>query len=242
MPFTLTAKRRISHDIKELNKSADELADIGIYVNMDGDNMNTYYALLIGEDDTPYEGGFYFFKIVIPDNYPIRPPSFTFLSTQSGVRIHPNLYTEGKVCLSIINTWEGDGWVASYSIKTLLMNIKSYIFVKHPLHNEPGYEEDSEEEGGVVATYSKFVTYHNVRGCINYILEHLHSSLSSFKPIIESIIRKNSKKYFDYINNLRTTAEGTTIYSGAYSGMNTMTADYENQFNKFATYCEKIGL
>ena len=89
MPLSSIAKRRLNKDIKELLKSRDEMAEMGIYVTIDDDNLTNMYALLIGSDDTPYEGGFYYFQLTIPDNYPIAPPKVKFLSTASGVRIHP---------------------------------------------------------------------------------------------------------------------------------------------------------
>ena len=58
------------------------------------------------------------------------------------VRFNPNLYAEGKVCLSLLGTWQGPGWDANTStLLQVLVSIQSLIFVERPWFNEPGYEK-----------------------------------------------------------------------------------------------------
>lgn len=69
--------------------------------------LNFYFvqihALITGPFDTPYEGGFFYFLIRCPPDYPIRPPRVKLMTTGGGqVRFNPNLYRNGKVCLSIL--------------------------------------------------------------------------------------------------------------------------------------------
>lgn len=67
------------------------------------------HALVTGPFDTPYEGGLFQFLIRFPPNYPFAPPRVKFLTTGGGlVRFNPNLYQNGKVCLSIL------GWAMSH--------------------------------------------------------------------------------------------------------------------------------
>ena len=69
------------------------------------------------------------------------------LTTTGGgkVRFNPNLYKNGKVCLSLLGTWSGaagEVWDASASsICQVLVSIQSLILVNEPYFNEPGYEE-----------------------------------------------------------------------------------------------------
>jgi ubiquitin-protein ligase len=59
--------------------------------------------MITGPFDTPYEGGFFYFVIRCPPDYPIRPPRVKLMTTGQGqVRFNPNLYKNGKVCLSIL--------------------------------------------------------------------------------------------------------------------------------------------
>mmetsp|Transcript_10330 Transcript_10330/g.30927 ORF Transcript_10330/g.30927 Transcript_10330/m.30927 type:complete len:103 (-) Transcript_10330:836-1144(-) len=47
-----------------------------------------------------------------PDDYPQSPPRVRNMTTGAGrVRFNPNLYANGKVCLSILGTWKGPGWM-----------------------------------------------------------------------------------------------------------------------------------
>ena len=60
-------------------------------------------CLIVGPFDTPYEGGFFHFVIRFGPEYPLQPPRVRFLTTSNGtVRFNPNLYSNGKVCLSIL--------------------------------------------------------------------------------------------------------------------------------------------
>ena len=60
------------------------------------------------------------------------------------VRFNPNLYSDGKVCLSILNTWSGqpeEKWnPQTSSLLQVLVSIQSLILVSEPFFNEPGYE------------------------------------------------------------------------------------------------------
>ncbi len=56
-------------------------------------------------------------------------------------RFNPNLYADGKVCLSLLGTWAGPGWIKSEStLLQVLMSLQSQVLVTDPYFNEPGYE------------------------------------------------------------------------------------------------------
>lgn len=61
-----------------------------------------------------------------------------------GLRINPNLYACGKVCLSLLNTWSGnknEKWIPSVSTTLqVLVSIQALILNQKPYFNEPGYE------------------------------------------------------------------------------------------------------
>ena len=242
MPLTSIAFRRLHLDIKNLDKFRDEMSEEGVYTYVDDKDITEIYALIIGTEGTPYEGGFYFFHLKIPDNYPFAPPKVKFLTLSSDVRIHPNLYTEGKVCLSIINTWDGDGWSASQSVHTLLRSMQFYLFVKFPLHNEPGYEEESEDKGTTTHNFTKFVQYQNIRVAINKILQTLPPKLSPFKPVMENRIRKHSVKYFEHIRKLKEEYSYDIVLCTAYGNQSSCTCDYNLQYETFVKYCATLGI
>ena len=64
--------------------------------------------MIIGPQDTPYANGCFEFDVFFPADYPNSPPIINLQTTgHNSVRFNPNLYVDGKVCLSILNTWQG---------------------------------------------------------------------------------------------------------------------------------------
>ena len=111
--------QRIHNDLHAIRK--DPMP--GIVVMPDETRANTIHALMMGPPDTPYDHGLFLFELCFPDDYPHRPPKVKHTTTGNGlVRMNPNLYSCGKVCLSILGTWEGPGWssVQSISVRCVL--------------------------------------------------------------------------------------------------------------------------
>ena len=53
--------QRILSDVKEIMKNP--LTEHGIYYKHDDDNLLLGYAMIVGPSETPYQYGYYFFKI-----------------------------------------------------------------------------------------------------------------------------------------------------------------------------------
>ena len=104
------------------------------------DDMRIVMALCVGPEDTPYSGAAFVFKIRFPKDYPASPPRVKFMTTGGGsVRMGPNLYANGKVCLSILGTWMGPKWLPSFTLSTLLVSLHA-LFAPSPAFLEPGHE------------------------------------------------------------------------------------------------------
>lgn len=62
-----------------------------------------------------------------------------------GLRLNPNLYDCGKVCLSLLGTWTGkqnEMWIPDKStMLQVLVSIQALILNAKPFFNEPGYEK-----------------------------------------------------------------------------------------------------
>lgn len=62
----------------------------------------------------------------------------------SGLRVNPNLYESGKVCLSLLNTWTGSGnelWnPKSSTILQVLLSLQALVLNEKPYFNEAGYD------------------------------------------------------------------------------------------------------
>jgi len=132
------------NDMRSVEKM--DLASLGIHVHFQEDDITKAVAIIIGPPGTPYEDGILFFRIRFPQNYPFSPPKVTYVSS-SRIRIHPNLYVgkavsnyEGKVCLSVLNTWSGPKWTSVMNVSSVLITLQS-VLDENPLRNEPGYEK-----------------------------------------------------------------------------------------------------
>lgn len=129
--------QRIKDELNDLFKNP--LDDNNIFYELDDDNINILKVMMIGTKDTPYENGFFFFTVRYPDNYPNSPPKVWYYTTHTKMRFNPNLYTNGKICLSIINTWGSqDNWTSAMNTRSILLSIQSMVLNEFPLKNEPG--------------------------------------------------------------------------------------------------------
>ena len=74
-------------------------------------------------------------------------------------RFNPNLYKDGKVCLSILGTWLGPSWTAVQTIGSLCLSIMT-LLNENPYRNEPGHEH---EKGAQVEIYNDIIRHETLR-------------------------------------------------------------------------------
>jgi len=192
-------KRIMNIDMKRLNENS--LESQGIYIIFDESNILKAKALIIGPKDTLFENGFLFFDITFPNNYPYSPPSFKYLS-QNNVRIHPNLYVNGKVCLSILGTWSGPSWTCAMDISNVLVTIQS-LLDNNPLLHEPGFENiltGNEKNIKLNNEYNELIKYNTINSLIVDQILNLQSNLDIFKNIIKEDFDKNIKNIKENLN------------------------------------------
>eukprot|EP00136_Aspergillus_niger_P006259 XP_001397218.2 ubiquitin conjugating enzyme (UbcF) [Aspergillus niger CBS 513.88] len=79
-----------------------------------------HFTLLGPPPPSPYAGGIYHGRITLPPTYPLRPPSFRFL-TPSG-RFEVNR----EICLSISGHHE-ETWQPAWGIRTALIALRSFM-------------------------------------------------------------------------------------------------------------------
>lgn len=106
-----------------------ESLPIGILVKGFEDRMDLYSVMIEGPEKTPYEDGLFLFDIHLPPAYPSVPPLVHYIAFCTD-RLNPNLYEEGKVCVSLLGTWNGKGtevWTTSSSLLQLLVSIQGML-------------------------------------------------------------------------------------------------------------------
>ena len=191
--------KRIQNDIKLYFKS--DLNDHGIYIHFNDKNIFNAKALIIGPDETPYKNGFYFFDINYTEKYPQEPPKVVLCTLNKRTRFNPNLYTGGKVCLSILGTWSGPGWTPCLSTNEVLLSIQS-LMNNNPIQNEPGYENLTLENSEDARKYVRILEYHNHLIAVVQMIENIPPPFACFKELIESKFCEFYKANFEFISKM----------------------------------------
>jgi len=193
---TNAIKRIITKDIKEINKN--KLTEQGIYIEFNESNILEAKAMIIGPEDSVYEGGILFFKIFFPKNYPYSPPDVCYIA-RNRVRIHPNLYSKhhktghGKVCLSILGTWNGPKWTSIMDVSTIMLTIQS-LLDKKPLLHEPGVTNPI-----YINSFNKIIEHENIKTLFLMNTFSIPEGFEIFKEYIEMNMNKNKDKIFNKI-------------------------------------------
>jgi ubiquitin-protein ligase len=129
----------------------DDMKSNGIYYFMDEKSVMKGTALIIGPGGTPYEGGYWFFSVEFNDNHPFEPPQVLTLTQDGRTRFNPNMYREGKVCLSLLGTWsQGDKWTSVQTLGSVLLSILGMVLTDQPLRNEPCFSSFTTHTASVV--------------------------------------------------------------------------------------------
>lgn len=191
--------KRIISDISEIMKHP--LHDHGIYYEHDETNMLMGYVLIIPQNEgTPYQYGNYLFSIEYPKNYPYSPPKMTYLTNNGNTRFHPNLYRNGKVCLSLLNTWKGEQWTSCNTVSSILLNVTT-LFSNDPFLHEPGINKDHES----FDNYTKVIEYQNYKTAIYGILtddkfmNYVNGAAEEFRDVINDNYKKNMKTIIEQV-------------------------------------------
>jgi len=98
----------------------------------DDSNLFEWRIYLEGPRETMYAGGVFQLAMNFPQDYPMQPPDLKFLSDFW----HPNVYPDGKVCISILHPPGEDEmsgelpeerWLPTQSVSTILLSVISLL-------------------------------------------------------------------------------------------------------------------
>lgn len=193
-----TANKRLIREIRKLiiQQTQRDLLDNDYIIHVDDADASTVHALIKPPQDSVYRHKFIRLDLKVPDNYPHSPPEVTFVN-HDGVRIHPNMYENGKCCSTILNTW-GDSkyekWTSSMGIETVLLTFHSFLD-NNPYTYEPGGRDDPD--------YTVYVQHQSWHTCLirylqyekiplfiqfmhNYLLTHIDSVFADLLNLAET--------------------------------------------------------
>lgn len=152
----------LRRQLAELSKNPIELVSVGLF---DESNIYEWELILIGPDGTLYEGGFFQAKLVFPPEFPNMPPTMTFISEMW----HPNVYEDGRVCISILhppgedamNSQESaeERWRPILGVEQILVSVVSML-------SDPNDESPANLDAAVMWRNDKEAFKKKVRQCV----------------------------------------------------------------------------
>jgi len=201
--------KRLQHDIVDILKNP--LSEHGIYYTHDDEDMLKGYAVIFGPSDTIYRYGCYSFRFEFSTEYPFKPPKLTYLTNDGKTRFHPNLYRNGKVCISILNTWRGEQWTSCQNIRSILLMLVT-LFHNKSLLNEPGITEKNKN----FIPYHKIIKFKNIEVALLGSLDFLPEKNQTFLSIYKKFIKNNRENIEKYLEDLNEREEKEKIKTGIY--------------------------
>merc|ERR1712029_892889 len=96
------------------------------------ENFFEWEAAITGPEGTYFEDGVFIATLSFPQDYPLNPPKMKFKSDL----FHPNIYPDGRVCISILHPPGNDPlgyeksserWSPVQSIEKILLSVMSMI-------------------------------------------------------------------------------------------------------------------
>ncbi|UVC54302.1 ubiquitin carrier protein [Theileria orientalis] len=109
------ATKRLMLDLRKLQEDLPE----SICASPVGSDIFRWQAVILGPDNTEWEGGIFSLSLTFPDDYPNKPPRVKFLT-----RIfHPNVYQDGSICLDILQ----NEWSPVFDVHGILISIQSLL-------------------------------------------------------------------------------------------------------------------
>ncbi len=137
----MSAIKRLSREYAGIQKEPIENVLIKPHV----DNMLTWYFVIKGHKDTPYDGGFYAGKIIFPAEYPFKAPDIIMLTPTGRFEVGK------KICLSY-TAYHQELWNPMWTISTMLPGFVSFMYTNE---NTVSAIHTSDDEKRIFATDSK---------------------------------------------------------------------------------------
>ena len=114
------ASKRINKELQDLGKDPPANCSAGPV----GDDLFHWQATIMGPPDSPYTGGVFFLNINFPPDYPFKPPKVTFTTKI----YHPNVNSNGSICLDILNAQ----WSPALTTSKVILSICSLLTDPNP--------------------------------------------------------------------------------------------------------------
>ncbi|KAL2917543.1 hypothetical protein HK105_202826 [Polyrhizophydium stewartii] len=108
--------KRVKKELAELQARPPT----GVSLKSFNDSLNCIIVRLDCSDDSVYKGESYFLRVSLDSSYPLSSPEVVFIET---VPIHPHIYSNGHICLSILY----DQWSPALTVGSVCLSILSML-------------------------------------------------------------------------------------------------------------------
>jgi len=108
--------KRIMQEVRELQQNPSSDYD----AHPLEDNLFEWHFTIAGPKETPFEGGIYHGRIILPPEYPHKPPDIVLL-TPNG-----RFETNTKICLSL-TSYHPESWTPQWGIRTVLIALQGFF-------------------------------------------------------------------------------------------------------------------
>uniref|UniRef100_G3MMK2 UBC core domain-containing protein n=1 Tax=Amblyomma maculatum TaxID=34609 RepID=G3MMK2_AMBMU len=109
------AVKRLMREAQELHEATEEY-----FAQPLEDNLFEWHFTVRGPPESEFDGGVYHGRVILPPDYPMKPPSIILL-TPNG-----RFETNKKICLSI-SGHHPESWQPSWSLRTALLAIIGFM-------------------------------------------------------------------------------------------------------------------
>ncbi|KAL5478850.1 UBC15 [Sanghuangporus weigelae] len=153
-----TARNLLKRELKELTQHPIE----GFSAGLIKDDLLQWRVVIIGQPDTLYSEGFFVADLIFTENYPNEPPTMKFITPMW----HPNIYQDGRVCISILHPpgedqygYEdaGERWLPVHTVSSIMLSVISLLSSDIPNTDSPANVDAAKEVRENLPAYQKKV-------------------------------------------------------------------------------------
>nr|CAB3267443.1 ubiquitin-conjugating enzyme E2 J1-like [Phallusia mammillata] len=112
------AVKRLMKEAREMREATSEYSAKPL-----DDNLFEWHFTFRGPADSDFDGGYYHGRIILPPEYPMKPPSILLLTPNGRFELNK------KICLSI-SGYHPESWQPSWSIRTAILAIIGFMPTK----------------------------------------------------------------------------------------------------------------
>ena len=161
------SKALLKKQFKDLNTSGDLGISVGL---VDENDFYNWSVVIFGPPDTIFESGFFKALLSFPEDYPNSPPKMVFTSKM----FHPNIYPDGRVCISILHPPGKDAfneqekmeekWRPSLGAEEILLSVISIL-------NDPNCDSPANIDAAVMLRNNPEEYKNTVRALVYQTME-----------------------------------------------------------------------